>query len=188
MITLRKYASLAAAEMAALRLRDGGIPATVVGHYNQLVFHGTPLLGYDLVIPGEADRADAQRLLEELHEELLTGGDGERENELAVQALADLSRLDPERFPIACPACGEDLGAAIDAGVCPACAESFDGAELVLALYGPEALAECCDASAADDAGPNCAGCGADLFAAPESGVCPVCGLARDDASDTFGA
>lgn len=180
MIRLRRYASRLHAEHAAMRLRERGITATVVGDYVNLIFGGPlapRMLQVELMLLDTERRDEAEAVLAEFESEPIELDPGWED-----QAFTELAGADLSAFDLECPTCAFDLAGLEPAGMCPECGGEYDAAMLIVARYGPEALAAIFEDAPAPEPARRfaCRECRADLTASPTRGRCPSCGRLYD--------
>ena len=174
-----RYTSLVLAEQAAMRLREEGIDAQVVGHMVRDFYISLDRRPYEVMIAHKSDADAAKAIVASMHAE-----DAPMPVIEEGAWRPDLSGLDPEAFPVHCPACGAPLPLDAGLGHCPVCGEPVDVVDLIADRYGPEAfdaLEQQHDAHEEDGAvtvahDARCATCNASLRGLPFSGRCPSCG------------
>ncbi|MEM1422707.1 MAG: hypothetical protein AAGH64_01765 [Planctomycetota bacterium] len=130
-----RYTSMVLAEQAAMRLRDEGIDARVVGHMVRDFYISLDRRPYEVMIAdkGEADRAKAivaSMHLDDTPPPVIEEG----------AWRPDVSGLDPRAYPVACPACAQRLPLDSTLASCPSCGERVDVVEMIAERYGPEAF------------------------------------------------
>jgi len=186
MIRIRRYSNALEAEAAAGYLRENGIAASVVGGHVHGVF-GLSSLRFaqlELVILDAAQQSSAEELLAQFERE-----GPELAPEWEREAEPDLSRIDTERVPITCAACGCPLrigGRAEEA--CPECGAVNDVVDRIIAAHGPEGLAAALGAGEGAESGSTrrvpCPECGYPLEGPETRGRCPECGGLYDKGED----
>ncbi|GAB4555255.1 MAG: hypothetical protein Tsb0013_18000 [Phycisphaerales bacterium] len=173
-----RYTSMVLAEQAAMRLREEGINARVVGHMVRDFYISLDRRPYEVMIADKADSERAKAIIASMHVD-------DTPAEIEEDAWRpDISGLDPDEFSVACPRCATALALDASLEACPSCNTPLDVIELIAQRYGPEAfdgLEQASDALEADgggviDTGERCRSCQAPLNGLPLTGRCPSCG------------
>jgi rubrerythrin len=176
---VRRYGSLVHAEQAAAYLNACGIPARVVGHAMETYFSAQHK-NLDVMVLFKGHKEKAGQLLDELEADPAV-----LEEDWEDEAAPDLSQLDPQRFAVACPGCGQTLPMDESLEACPTCDRRVDVARLIVERHGPEALMDAYDEprkASLDVEGISvpCGFCGYELIGLDARGRCPECGSLYD--------
>jgi len=183
MVRVARYSSVVLAEQAAMRLREEGIEARVVGDMVRDFYLSAARTPYEVMIGDKGDKARAEAVIEAWHASRDASSDGPVEIEEGAWR-PDLSSIDASRFGVSCHACDAALPMDAELDHCPSCGEAVDVVERIAEVHGPEALerayAEHDTEEAADRAfirgAERCPFCGVSLRGQARSGRCPSCG------------
>ncbi len=197
-----RYRNELHANLLAEELKSRGIPAVVVSPHTQHVLgfgakFMMPWDGSEVYVPTHREFLRAQDVLAEMANDAEPAA-------ITETPHADLARVDPDRFPIDCPACNASLPLDNDTDRCPSCKLAVDLEYLLVERHGPEALTDAYPDDTTppwtDDTnattppqsnipprrditlpqGTRCEACRADLSHQPLAGRCPHCGQLYD--------